>query len=210
MSARVVRDDAAGRAEAVLVLQAGGIAAIPTDTVYGLAAALDVAGAIERLFSVKERPADRAIAVLLADLEQAEDIAVLSPVARHLGRAFWPGGLTLVVERRSDRNLPPELTGGRSTIGLRVPDHPAPRALAAALGPLPTTSANVSGEPELGDARQIEARLGRRLDLILDGGPAPGGPASTVVDVTSDPPRILRTGAIPADEVELRLRDMGR
>jgi L-threonylcarbamoyladenylate synthase len=210
MSARVVRDDAAGRAEAVLVLQAGGIAAIPTDTVYGLAAALDVAGAIERLFSVKERPADRAIAVLLADLEQAEDIGVLSPVARRLGRAFWPGGLTLVVERRSDRNLPPELTGGRSTIGLRVPDHPAPRALAAALGPLPTTSANVSGEPELGDARQIEARLGRRLDLILDGGPAPGGPASTVVDVTSDPPRILRTGAIPADEVELRLRDMGR
>jgi L-threonylcarbamoyladenylate synthase len=210
MSARVVRDDSAGRTEAILVLQAGGIAAIPTDTVYGLAAALDVAGAIERLFSVKERPADRAIAVLLADLEQAEDIGVLSPVARRLGRAFWPGGLTLVVERRSDRNLPPELTGGRSTIGLRVPDHPAPRALAAALGPLPTTSANVSGEPELGDARQIEARLGRRLDLILDGGPAPGGPASTVVDVTSDPPRILRTGAIPADEVELRLRDMGR
>jgi L-threonylcarbamoyladenylate synthase len=210
MSARVVRDDSAGRAEAVLVLQAGGIAAIPTDTVYGLAAALDVAGAIERLFSVKERPADRAIAVLLADLEQAEDIGVLSPVARRLGRAFWPGGLTLVVERRSDRNLPPELTGGRSTIGLRVPDHPAPRALAAALGPLPTTSANVSGEPELGDARQIEARLGRRLDLILDGGPAPGGPASTVIDVTSDPPRILRPGAIPADEVELRLRDMGR
>jgi L-threonylcarbamoyladenylate synthase len=210
MSARVVRDDSAGRAEAVLVLQAGGIAAMPTDTVYGLAAALDVAGAIERLFSVKERPADRAIAVLLADLEQAEDIGVLSPVARRLGRAFWPGGLTLVVERRSDRNLPPELTGGRSTIGLRVPDHPAPRTLAAALGPLPTTSANVSGEPELGDARQIEARLGGRLDLILDGGPAPGGPASTVVDVTSDPPRILRTGAIPADEVELRLRDMGR
>jgi L-threonylcarbamoyladenylate synthase len=210
MSARVVRDDSAGRAEAVLVLQAGGIAAMPTDTVYGLAAALDVAGAIERLFSVKERPADRAIAVLLADLEQAEDIGVLSPVARHLGRAFWPGGLTLVVERRSDRNLPPELTGGRSTIGLRVPDHPAPRTLAAALGPLPTTSANVSGEPELGDARQIEARLGGRLDLILDGGPAPGGPASTVIDVTSDPPRILRAGAIPADEVELRLRDMGR
>jgi L-threonylcarbamoyladenylate synthase len=210
MSARVVRDDSAGRTEAILVLQAGGIAAIPTDTVYGLAAALDFAGAIERLFSVKERPADRAIAVLLADLEQAEDIGVLSPVARRLGRAFWPGGLTLVVERRSDRNLPPELTGGRSTIGVRVPDHPAPRALAVALGPLPTTSANVSGEPELGDARQIEARLGRRLDLILDGGPAPGGPASTVVDVTSDPPRILRTGAIPADEVELRLRDMGR
>jgi L-threonylcarbamoyladenylate synthase len=210
MSARVVRDDSAGRTEAILVLQAGGIAAIPTDTVYGLAAALDFAGAIERLFSVKERPADRAIAVLLADLEQAEDIGVLSPVARRLGRAFWPGGLTLVVERRSDRNLPPELTGGRSTIGLRVPDHPAPRALAAALGPLPTTSANVSGEPELGDAGQIEARLGRRLDLILDCGPALGGPASTVIDVTSDPPRILRAGAIPADEVELRLRDMGR
>jgi L-threonylcarbamoyladenylate synthase len=192
------------------VLRAGGIVAIPTDTVYGLAAAMDVPGAIERLFAVKERPADRAIAVLVANLAQAEDLAVLTPAARVLGQAFWPGSLTLVVEQRADRDLPPELTGGRSTIGIRVPDHDAPRALAAALGPLPTTSANVSGEPELADALEIERRLDGRLDLILDGGPARGGPASTVVDVSAEPPRILRAGAIPAAQVELRLRNMGR
>jgi L-threonylcarbamoyladenylate synthase len=111
--------------------------------------------------------------------------------------------------------LPPELTGGRPTIGVRVPNHAAPRTLAEALGPLPTTSANVSGERELATAEAIDARLGDRLDLILDGGPARGGPASTIVDVSGDHPRILRDGAIPAAEIEARLheldvRDMGR
>jgi len=207
---RRIADDDRGRAEAIDVLRRGGIVAIPTDTVYGLAAALDVPGAIDRLFDAKGRPPDRAIAVLLADLEQAESLGALSPAARTLGAAFWPGGLTLVVAQRAERPLPAELTGGRATIGIRVPDHPAPRAIAAALGPLPTTSANLSGEPELRDAAEIEARFGDRIDLILDGGPAPGGRPSTVVDVSSDLPRVLREGAVPAEAVESRLRDMGR
>ena len=207
---RIVPDDDAGRAAAVEVLRAGGVVALPTDTVYGVAVALDVPGAIERLFEAKGRTTDRAIAVLLAGLEQAEAIATLTPAALALGTAFWPGGLTLVVRQRPDRPLPTSLTGGRDTIGVRVPDHAAPRALAAALGPLPTTSANVSGEPELPDAASIQARLGAGIDLILDGGPARGGRASTVVDVTVDPPRILRDGAIAAADVESALRDMGR
>jgi L-threonylcarbamoyladenylate synthase len=207
---RIVSDDEAGRAAAIEALRAGGVVAVPTDTVYGLAAALDVPGAIERLFAAKGRSTDRAIAVLLAGVEQAEAIATLPPEALALGAAFWPGGLTLVVRQRPDRQLPAALTGGADTIGIRVPDRAAPRALAAALGPLPTTSANVSGEPELPDAAAIHARLGARIDLILDGGPAPGGRASTVVDVTVDPPRILRDGAIPAADVESALRDMGR
>ena len=207
---RVVPDDEAGRALAVQVLRRGGVVAIPTDTVYGLAAAMDVPGAIDRLFAAKERPTERAIAVLLADLDQAEAIGRLPPIGRHLGESFWPGGLTLVVEQAAGRSLPSSLTGGRTTIGVRVPDHPAPRALAHALGPLPTTSANVSGEPELATAAAIEERLGGRIDLILDGGPSPGGRPSTVVDVSADPPRILREGAIPAADVESRLRDMGR
>lgn len=207
---RVLPDDEAGRAVAVEILLAGGVVAIPTDTVYGLAAAMDVPGAIDRLFAAKERPAERAIAVLLADLEQVESLGRLSPGGRALGATLWPGGLTLVVRQRRDRPLPSSLTGGRDTIGVRVPDHPSPRAIARALGPLPTTSANISGEPELATAAAIEARLGDRIDLILDGGPAPGGRPSTVVDVTVDPPRILREGAIAAADIETRLRDMGR
>ena len=209
MTARIVPDDEPGRQLAIDVLRGGGTVAIPTDTVYGIAAAMDVPGAIERLFSVKDRPADRAIAVLLADLEQAERLGTLSAAARALGGAYWPGGLTLVIAQHPEQPLQPELTGGRTTIGVRVPDHPAPRAIARALGPLPTTSANVSGEPALPDAAAIEARLGARLDLILDGGPARGGRASTVVDVSGDPSRILREGAIPTAEIEARLRESG-
>ncbi|HXI46869.1 MAG TPA: L-threonylcarbamoyladenylate synthase [Candidatus Acidoferrales bacterium] len=211
MTARRVADGPAGREEAIRVLRDGGIVAVPTDTVYGLAAWLETPGGIERLFEAKGRSADRAIAVLLADAAQAETLAVLTPAARRLAEAFWPGGLTLVLAQRPDRPaLPAALTGGRPTIGLRVPDHPAPRALAAALGPLPTTSANVSGEPEARDANEIKARLGAALDLILDGGPAAGGAPSTVVDVSGQEPRILRIGAIASEAIESCLRDMGR
>jgi L-threonylcarbamoyladenylate synthase len=204
---RRIDDDAAGRAEAVRVLEAGGIVAVPTDTVYGIAVALSTPGGIERLFAAKSRPPDKAIALLLADVPQAGDIGVLSPSAEALARAFWPGGLTLVVRRRTDRDLPAALTGGElapgaiPTVGLRVPAHDAPRALARALGPLPTTSANRSGEPELRDAAAIQAELGGALDLILDGGPSMGGPASTVVDATGDEVRILRAGAISTDAI---------
>jgi L-threonylcarbamoyladenylate synthase len=212
---RRIDDDPAGRAEAVRVLEAGGIVAVPTDTVYGVAVALSTPGGIERLFAAKSRPPDKAIALLLADVAQAGDIGVLSPSAEALARAFWPGGLTLVVRRRTDRALPAALTGGElapgaiPTVGLRVPAHDAPRALARALGPLPTTSANRSGEPELRDAAAIEAELGGALDLILDGGPSVGGPASTVVDATGDEVRILRAGAISADEIARCLGSAG-
>jgi L-threonylcarbamoyladenylate synthase len=209
---RRIPDDPAGRAEAIRVLREGGVIAVPTDTVYGIAVALDTPGGIERLFAAKERPPDKAIALLLADWEQATAIGELSGAATALARAFWPGGLTLVVPRRADVPLPAALTGGAlapgaiPTVGLRVPDHDAPRALARALGPLPTTSANRSGEPELADADAIDAELGAALELILDGGHARGGPASTVVDCTGGAPVIRREGAIPADRIEQALR----
>jgi L-threonylcarbamoyladenylate synthase len=190
------------------VLAAGGLVAIPTDTVYGIAVALSTPGGIERLFAAKSRPPDKAIALLLADPDQAQDIGSLNAAATCLATAFWPGGLTLVVPRRTDRPLPAALTGGAlapgaiPTVGLRVPDHDAPRALARAVGPLPTTSANRSGEPEAADAREIEERLGDAIDLILDGGPAVGGPASTVVDATTGTVLILRSGAVAEADIE--------
>ncbi len=205
--ARRVADGRAGREEAIRVLRDGGVVAIPTDTVYGIAVALDTPGGIERLFAAKERPPDKAIALLLADAAQATEIGELTAAASLLAAAFWPGGLTLVVPRKRERPLPAALTGGPlapgaiPTVGLRVPDHAAPRAIARALGPLPTTSANRSGEPELRDADEIERGLGQAIDLVLDGGPALGGPASTVVDVTGEAPRILREGAVPAASI---------
>lgn len=201
MTARVVADDAAGRAAAVEVLRAGGVVALPTDTVYGIAVALDTPGGIERLYRVKRRPPDRGIMLLLDSVSQASSIGVMGQAATALAVAFWPGGLTVVVPQRPDVPLPAVLTAGTPTIGLRVPDHAAPRALAAAVGPLPTTSANVSGEPEGRDAAEILMQLGDSIELIIDGGPAHGGPASTVVDCSGTTPVILRVGAVAMDRV---------
>lgn len=212
---RILVDGPDARAEAVRVLEAGGLVAVPTDTVYGIAVALSTPGGIERLFAAKSRPPDKAIALLLADAEQAAEIGEITPAAAALADAFWPGGLTLVVPRRTDRELPAALTGGElapgatPTVGLRVPAHDAPRALARAVGPLPTTSANRSGEPEARDAAEIEALLGDAIDLILDGGAATGGPASTVVDCTGATPAIRRAGAIDPAEIARILESVG-
>jgi L-threonylcarbamoyladenylate synthase len=201
VTARVVPDDAAGRAEAIAVLEGGGVVALPTDTVYGIGVALGTPGGVERLFQVKHRAPDKGIMLLLADAGQAETIGEMGPAAAALAAACWPGGLTVVVPRRPDVALPAALTGGAPTIGLRVPDHEAPRALARGVGPLPTTSANVSGLPEARDADEIVAQLGDAIDLIIDGGAAHGGPASTVIDCTGPTPLALRVGAIPLERL---------
>lgn len=198
---RVVADDDAGRLEAVRVLRAGGVVALPTDTVYGIGVALDTPGGIERLFAAKRRPLDKGIMLLLDDAAQAGTIGVMTPAALALVDACWPGGLTVIVPQRPDIALPPVLTGGAPTIGLRAPAHDAPRTLARGVGPLPVTSANVSGLPEAGDAAAIVDQLGDAIDLVLDGGAAHGGPASTVIDCAGARPVVLRAGAIPLDRV---------
>jgi L-threonylcarbamoyladenylate synthase len=204
----IVPDDETGRAQAIDVVRAGGIVALPTDTVYGIGCALDAPRGIERLFEAKARPPDRAIMLLLADEEQADQIGVMGAAALALADAFWPGGLSLVLPRREGAVLPDALTGGAPTVGVRVPDHPCPRALAAAVGPMPVTSANRSGEPELRTATDIAGFLAG-LDLVVDGGLAHGGPPSTVVDTTGELPRILRAGAIDADAVARVLEAVG-
>ena len=201
MTARIVPDDEAGRAVAVEVLRDGGIVALPTDTVYGIAVSLTTPGGLERLFHVKQRPPDKAVMLLLDDAAQAGEAGSMTPAAWALAIACWPGGLTVVIPQRPDVRWPAALTGGSATIGLRVPDHDAPRALARAVGPLPTTSANVSGAPEAADAAGIVAQLGDAIDLVLDGGPAHGGPASTIVDCTGPRPVILRAGAVSPERV---------
>jgi L-threonylcarbamoyladenylate synthase len=208
-AATVVPDDEAGRARAVELLRNGGLVALPTDTVYGIAVALATPGGIGRLFAAKRRPPDKGIMLLLADAAQAAEIGHMTPGAAALAATFWPGGLTIVVPQRDGVDLPPELTGGTPTIGLRVPDHDSPRALAAGIGPLPTTSANRSGSPEGRDAVDILDQLGDAVDLVLDGGPAHGGAASTVVDCTGPEARILRVGAIPVERVAGVLRAAG-
>ena len=209
MTARVVADDARGRAVAVDVLREGGIVALPTDTVYGIAVSLATPGGIERLYRVKERPPDKAVMLLLDDAAQAARAGLITPAAAALAAAFWPGGLTVIVPQRPDVPWPAALTGGGATIGLRVPDHDAPRTLARSVGPLPTTSANRSGVPEATDAAGVVAQLGDAIDLVLDGGPAPGGLASTIVDCTAAQPTILRIGAVPPESVAAILARAG-
>jgi L-threonylcarbamoyladenylate synthase len=196
MTARIMADDAAGRAEAIRVLRDGGVVGLPTDTIYGIAVALSTPGGVEQLFAVKERPPEKAIMVLVDDLLQAGSLVDVPPVARRLADRHWPGGLTLVLPLRSGARVPAALTAGTSTLGVRMPAHGCPRALARELGPLPTTSANLSGAAEARSAHAVASTLGERLDLVLDGGPSPGGIASTVVDCTTDPPSVVRAGAV--------------
>jgi L-threonylcarbamoyladenylate synthase len=206
--ARVLGIDDAGRLDAVEVLRAGGILALPTDTVYGIAVALATPGGVERLFEVKGRPPDKAIMVLVEDVAQVTELVGLPPAANALA-SLWPGGLTLVLPLRPGAELPRGLTAGTTSLGVRIPDHQIPRYLARAVGPLPTTSANTSGQPNARSASEVIASLGDRIDAVVDGGDSPGGVASTVLDCTTPTVRVLRPGAIPADRIAALLDAAG-
>jgi L-threonylcarbamoyladenylate synthase len=190
--------------EAVCCLQNGGLVAFPTDTLYGLAAVASQDRAVERLFAVKERPRDRSLPVLVASTADvkgvATDVPAGPPAPRRLMKAFWPGGLTLVL-RRHPRFHSLALAGG-DTVAVRVPAHPIALELLRRVGePLTGTSANLSGKLAPRTAGEVRRGLGDRMDLIVDGGACPGGVESTVVDCTVDPPRVLREGAVPAERV---------
>lgn len=177
-------------------LQDGEPVGVPTDTVYGLAADAANADAIQRLFDLKERPADRSIAVLVADLAGAETLVEINLSTRRLADRFWPGPLTVVAGRTAEA---PSHLGSGSTIGVRVPDDDIMRAIAASHGPLAVTSANLHGGPTPSTAQGV-AELFPTLGLIVDGGPRPGA-SSTVVDVTGATPVILREGPVSLDEI---------
>ena len=182
-------------------LKRGGVVAIPTDTLYGLAADSFNADAIERVFAVKERPEGMALPVLLADADQLPLVVAEVPYeASALAAKYWPGSLTLIMERHP--SLPPRLTAGGSTVAVRVPGHPVPRKLARQLGrPITGTSANISGWADPATIEELRAQLGGRVDAIVDEGPAPAGTASTIVDLTGGAPKLVREGAIPFPDI---------
>jgi L-threonylcarbamoyladenylate synthase len=186
----------------VEILRKGGVIAFPTDTVYGLGAGAYMESGIKRVFEIKNRPAEMALPLLLADVSQIHEVAKEVPAyAWRLIKTFSPGGLTLVVYRTGIvKDL---ITNGGDTVAIRIPDHPVPRALIKGSGmPLIGTSANVSGQPAVITAEDVRRQLGNSVDLIIEGIPAPKGTESTVVDVTGDVPVILREGAISRKELE--------
>ena len=190
---------------AVHLLRGGGVVAIPTDTLYGLAAAASDAGAVERLYQIKGRPATMAVPLLIADESQLDAYsACVSEAARKLARAFFPGALTLVVPKGG--LVLDVVSGGGDSIALRVPDHPVPREIVRQLGGAITgTSANRSGAASPTTAQDVRSQIGAEVDMIVDGGECRGGVASTVVDVTGPLPMILRHGSVSKEELEAAL-----
>ena len=179
------------------------LVAFPTDTVYGVGALAFNSEAINQLYLVKGRDAAKAIAVLLGDISALGQVtASMGPLAERLAQCFWPGPLTLVVNRHPDlpANLSPLLT-----IGVRMPDHPVAQELLKHTGPMAVTSANLSGASNSITAQQVFDQLQGRIPLILDGGATPGGEPSTVVDCTGDQLVILRQDPETLDQLQAAL-----
>lgn len=188
--------------EAVGILRAGGVVALPTDTLYGLGADAFSVDAVLRVFQVKGRPTSMAIPLLLGNVRDIETVAVEVPdLAWDLVKRFWPGPLTLVLRKSPD--VPDVVTGSKDSIAVRMPDHSVPLSLINELGgPITGTSANPTAGPDPTTAQDVATLLDGEIDLIIDGGPAPLGSPSTVLELTGPTPRILREGAIPLPRLQ--------
>ena len=197
-------------ARAAAVLRRGGLVAFPTETVYGLGAnALDAA-AVGGIFRAKGRPANNPVIVHVADLNDARQVVAEWPdMAERLGRRFWPGPLTLVLPKRE--NVPAIVTAGGPTVAVRVPAHPVALALIRAAGiPVAAPSANRSSQLSPTRAGHVLDSLIDRIDVLLDGGPTTGGLESTVLDVATSPPRLLRPGLVAVAELEAVIGPVAR
>ena len=192
--------------KAANLINSGGMVAMPTESFYGLAVNPTNVKAIHRLFDVKKRRDDQPILILIPSMEHLDHYVTHVPdMARRLMDEFWPGGLTLIFEARP--KLPRELTAGTGKIGVRLSSHPIATALAQAVGaPITGTSANISGQPACSTAKEVLQQLGGKVDLILDGGETAGGKGSTVLDVTLDPPVVVREGMVGREQIEKCLK----
>jgi L-threonylcarbamoyladenylate synthase len=181
------------------ILHSGGLVAFPTDTVYGVGALAFDGKAVESIYTAKDRPVEKAIPVLIGDVDDLARVAADIPeIALKLAARFWPGPLTLVVPKHPDL---PEAVSAASTVGVRIPNHPVARALLCLAGPMAVTSANLSNQPSPSTTQEVIAQLGGRIALVLDGGKTPGGFPSTVVDCVGPDPQILRKGPISEREI---------
>jgi L-threonylcarbamoyladenylate synthase len=187
--------------KAIRVLKDGRVVAHPTESVYGLAVDATNLDAIFRLYALKKRKQNEPVLILTPSIEALEAYAVsIPPIARELMAAFWPGGLTLVF--RAAPSVSPLLTAGTGKIGIRLSSHPVASAIASTFGlPITSTSANVSGMAPCSTSAQVLKAFSGGLDLILDGGETPAAKASTVLDVTETPPRVLREGLVSTDQL---------
>lgn len=201
---RLPTHDPQAIATAIETLHHGGLVAFPTDTVYGLGALAFDQTAIESIYQAKNRPIEKAIPVLIGDMDDLEQIAREIPeIARRLASRFWPGPLTLILPKRAD--LPPALSA-TDTIGVRIPDHEFARSLLRAAGPMAVTSANLSGQADPLNAEDVIRQLNGRIPLVLDGGETRGSLPSTVVNCLGEEPVILRQGPITLDEIVAALK----
>ena len=184
------------------VLLQGGLVACPTESFYGIAVDATNEEAIRRLFALKKRAAEHPILLLIPSVELVSEYVIrIPPVAQQLINEFWPGGLTLVFE--ASKKTSPLLTADTGKIGLRLSNHPLATALAQAIGvPVTGTSANISGSPPCCSAKEVLGSFKGGIDLIIDGGETAGGIGSTILDVTVDPPQILRNGMIQSRQLE--------
>lgn len=191
-----------GLEKAVAILHQGGLVAMPTETVYGLAADAKNPEALKKIFHAKGRPVDHPLIVHLADISQLSEWAIdVSETAVQLAKTFWPGPLTLILKKAP--NVSDIITGGQDTIGIRMPNHPIAKALLTAFGHgVAAPSANRFGRISPTTATAVQEELGGAVDLILEGGQCEVGVESTIVDVSGGVPRILRPGMISAMQIE--------
>ena len=198
---RVLRPNSAGILECARIVAAGGLVAFPTETVYGLGANALEAAAVEGIFRAKGRPANDPLIVHLPEAAAVPQVARPTSDGDRLAARFWPGPLTLVLPRLP--SVPPVVTSGLDTVGVRVPAHPvARRLLHTAERPLAAPSANLFGRPSPTRAEHVLDDLDGRIDALLDGGPTAVGVESTIVDVSGPRPRLLRPGGVPLEALE--------
>lgn len=193
--------DPGAASAAAAVLAAGGLVGIPTETVYGVAV-LPVEDRLDALLDAKRRPAEKGFQLIVDGLDQVAELVAVPAAAERLAERFWPGPLTLALPLRPGVVLPPLLTGGRDTVGIRVPDHAVPRAIARLVGPIAVSSANRSGEPPAETAEAVLASVGPSLALVIDDGQVRGGIPSTVVGISADDElTFFRIGALSEAEI---------
>lgn len=187
--------------DAIMALKSNGVIAIPTETVYGLAAYAFSKKAIKKIYEVKQRPKEKPLIVLIGNMNQLKQIVKEIPnwVKKSLSK-LWPGPVTIILPKKEE--VPREVTAGLSKVAVRMPNHPIPLLLANEVGPIVAPSANISGEPPTSKPEKVIEDFYGKIDVIVDAGETPYKKPSTIIDATTRPPKIIREGPIPRKKLE--------